>query len=182
MRFEHYATKFKLLLNSIDNGVLIRIVTLLRMTRSQGDTVFIVGNGGSAATASHFCEDLITGPITNKLNATRLRAISLTDNVPAITAWGNDEGYNKIFVEQLKTLAKPQDVLICISVSGNSPNVVEAAKCAASTQMAVVALTGGDGGILGEIADIHLAISSMDFGLVEAAHDLVGHYLVEQLK
>src|ERR1700732_4497471 len=95
-----------------------------------GRTVFLCGNGGSGSNASHFCEDLGKGTLTradfDNDHKKRLRVLSLTDNTPYILAWGNDEGFERVFVEQLKNLAGPGDLLIAISGSGNSPNVLRA--------------------------------------------------------
>ena len=114
-----------------------------------GRFVFICGNGGSGANASHFCEDLGKSSLDprdfNNDEMTRLKVLSLTDNTPYILAWGNDEGFERIFVEQLKNFASPGDMLISISGSGNSPNVLRAVEWANSHGLTTWGVTGFDG-------------------------------------
>ena len=104
------------------------VVDLLLSANYAGSTVFTLGNGGSAATASHFACDLAKGTITP--NRPRFRVVALTDNVPLMTAWGNDVAYDDVFAEQLSGLIRPADVVVAISGSGNSPNVLRAVELA----------------------------------------------------
>ena len=143
--------------------------------------VFIVGNGGSAANASHLCEDLGKGTLRDFERQKRLKVLSLTDNVPYILAWANDEGYERIFVEQLKNFAQPGALLIAISGSGNSANVLRAVEYANAQGMATFGVTGYDGGQLKRIAQQSLHVPSHNMGAVEAVHDVVFHYLVEAM-
>jgi D-sedoheptulose 7-phosphate isomerase len=144
--------------------------------------VFIIGNGGSGANASHLCEDLGKGTLTDFEDQKRLRVISLTDNTPYILAWANDEGYERIFVEQLKNLRQEGALVIAISGSGNSANVLRAVEYAHVHGMRTFGITGYEGGRLRQIADQNLHVPSNDMGLVEAVHGVVFHYLVDALR
>jgi len=139
--------------------------------------IFIIGNGGSAANASHLAEDLGKGVGVYK------SVISLTDNVAYITAIANDLGYEQVFAEQLKSLAVWDDLLIAISCSGNSPNIVEALYCAADIGMRTFGITGGNtSSPLCRLADRVISVPSDDVGLVEAVHGIVFHYIVGELR
>src|SRR5215813_10597548 len=133
-------------------------------------TVFICGNGGSGSNASHFCEDLGKGTLRREDfdNDTkkRLRVLSLTDNTPYILAWGNDEGFERVFVEQLKNLANPGDLLIAISGSGNSPNVLRAVEWANKHGLTTFGCTGFAGGKLKSLAQHNLHVALDDMGIV----------------
>jgi D-sedoheptulose 7-phosphate isomerase len=145
------------------------------------DNIFIIGNGGSAATASHFAEDLAKG--TCPTNAECFpKAIALTDNVPFITALGNDEGYQNVFIGQLRTLALEPDLLIAISVSGNSPNILNAVHWANERKLITFGLTGCTGGELASIASDCIQVPSDDFGIVESIHSFILHYIPHVLK
>jgi D-sedoheptulose 7-phosphate isomerase len=151
-----------------------RFVELLLQARERGSTVFFIGNGGSAATASHFANDIAAG--TNAYDKP-FRALSLTDNVPLITALGNDFGYEEIFVRQLRILGKRGDVLIGISASGNSPNLLKAFEHAAAVGITTVAITAFDGGRMKIIADqgIHVPTGPKEYGPAEDAHMVLDH-------
>lgn len=144
--------------------------------------VFIVGNGGSGASASHLCEDLGKGTLTDLERQRRLRVVSLTDNVPYILAWANDEGYESVFVEQLRNLAQPGALLIAISGSGNSANVLRAVEYANAHGMHTFGVCGYDGGALKRAAQSSLHVRCNDMGMVEAVHSVVFHYLVDALR
>lgn len=143
--------------------------------------IFLVGNGGSAANASHFGQDLSKSALPNLSVTKRFRAIALTNNVPLITALANDEGYESVFVQQLIALGRSGDVLIAISGSGNSPNVLRAVEYANECGMRTIGVTGFSGGKLGKIAQINVNVPSTDFGLVEAIHSVLFHLTVSQL-
>ena len=145
-------------------------------------TVFLIGNGGSAANASHFAQDLSKGTLSRRGASRRFRAVSLTDNVSFITALANDEGYERVFVEQLAGLGRPGDVLLALSGSGNSPNVLRAVEYANEHGITTVGLTGLDGGRLGDLVKLAVRIPSHDIGLVEAAHAVVFHLAVSLLR
>ncbi len=144
-------------------------------------TIFIIGNGGSAANASHFAQDLAKGTLSTISQKKRIRAVSLTDNGSFITALANDEGYETIFVQQLMTYAQPQDRLIVISGSGNSPNVVKATEYALENDIKVLGVTGFDGGRVKGLAKINIHVPSVDMGLVEAVHSVIFHLAMSQL-
>jgi D-sedoheptulose 7-phosphate isomerase len=171
-------------LKDIDVKEIGRFVNTLLDARERGAMVFFIGNGGSAATASHFANDLSIG--TNSYDKP-FRVMSLTDNVPIITAIGNDFGYQDIFVRQLKVLGKKGDVVVGISASGNSPNILNAFEYAKSAGIKTVALTSFDGGKMKPMADegIHVPTAPKEYGPAEDAHmildHLVGAYLMRAI-
>ena len=181
MDFPTYCDLFKGTLDQIDEGEVNRLADLLARAREAGRYVFVIGNGGSAANASHFCEDLAKGTLTDFDGQKRLKVLSLTDNTPAILAWGNDEGYDRIFVEQLRTYASPGDLLVAISGSGNSPNVLTAVTWANENGMTTVGVTGYDGGALARLAAHRLHVPIDDMGVAEGVHAVVFHYLMKVL-
>ena len=137
--------------------------------------VFVCGNGGSAANASHFVTDLGKG--ASDAIGKRFRCLSLGDNTPWMTAIGNDYAYEDVFVRQLENFARPGDLLMVMSVSGNSPNVIKAVEWSRQNGLVTVGLTGGTGGRLAEQADFAIRISDSHFGRVEDAHMLICHLL-----
>ena len=147
--------------------------------------VFICGNGGSGANASHFCEDLGKGTLRRQDfdddQKKRLKVLSLTDNTPYILAWANDEGYDRIFVEQLKNLAGPGDLLIAISGSGNSKNILRAVDWANEHGLRTFGCTGFDGGRLRQTAQQCLHVPLDDMGIVESIHLTVFHWVLDHL-
>jgi D-sedoheptulose 7-phosphate isomerase len=150
-----------------------------------GRTVFLCGNGGSGSNASHFCEDLGKGTLRREdfdnENKKRLRVLSLTDNTPYILAWGNDEGFERVFVEQLKNLARPGDLLIAISGSGNSANVLRAVEWANRNGLTTFGCTGFSGGKLRTLAQRGLHVPLDDMGIVESIHLTAFHWVVDDL-
>jgi D-sedoheptulose 7-phosphate isomerase len=151
----------------------------------QGRFVFVCGNGGSGSNASHFCEDLGKGTLRREDfdndRKKRLRILSLTDNTPYILAWGNDEGFDRVFVEQLKNLASAGDLLIAISGSGNSPNVLRAVDWANRNGLKTFGCTGFKGGKLRELAHQGLHVPLDDMGIVESIHLTAFHWVVDNL-
>jgi D-sedoheptulose 7-phosphate isomerase len=147
--------------------------------------VFVIGNGGSGSNASHFCEDIGKGSLTRAdfENDTkkRVRILSLTDNTPYILAWGNDEGFDRVFVEQLKNLASPADLLVAISGSGNSPNVLRAVDWAHRHGVRTFACTGYNGGKLRQMAQQCLHVPLDDMGIVETLHLAAFHWVVDDM-
>lgn len=150
-----------------------------------GRTVFVIGNGGSGSNASHLCEDLGKGTLRREDfdndDKRRLRILSLTDNTPYILAWANDEGFERVFVEQLKNLAEPGDLLIAISGSGNSRNVLRAVEWAKRRGLKTFGCTGFDGGQLRALADQSFHVPLNDMGLVESLHLTAFHWIVDDL-
>src|SRR5579885_1197210 len=132
----------------LDPAEMERRRELIEAAYDQGRFVFICGNGGSGANASHLCEDLAKCTLRDFESQRRLKVLSLTDNAAAIMAWGNDEGYDRIFVEQLKNLAAPGDLRLAISGSVNSPNILMAVGWANEHGLTTVGITGFSGGQL----------------------------------
>ena len=159
-----------------------RFVEALYAGFEQGRTVFLIGNGGSAANASHFGQDLAKGTLSSMSATRRFRVVPLTDNIGFITALANDEGYDSIFEQQLRNLAASGDLLVAISGSGNSPNVIRAAEYAHSIGMTVIGVTGFDGGKLKALADVSVHIPVDDMGMTEALHGVVFHLAMCQLR
>jgi D-sedoheptulose 7-phosphate isomerase len=147
--------------------------------------IFLIGNGGSGSNASHFCEDVGKGTLRRQDfdddRKKRFRILSLTDNTPYILAWGNDEGFERVFVEQLKNLAGPGDLLIAISGSGNSPNILRAVEWANAHQMKTFGCTGFSGGKLQTLAHHNLHVPLDDMGIVESIHLTAFHWVVDDL-
>jgi D-sedoheptulose 7-phosphate isomerase len=161
---------------------------LFERAHAQERTVFVIGNGGSAATASHMMNDLNKGTLGHKGDATwkRFKVIALTDNVSLMTAWANDTNFNTVFSEPLKNLANRGDVLIAISASGNSPNIIAAVEVAKQLGLTVLGLGGFTGGKLAQRADVCFVVPSSGYGPVEDVHMILDHiltgYLYEKLK
>ena len=180
-----YFDYLKSVLDAIDPTAVARFIETILDARSRGATVFFIGNGGSAATASHFANDLSIG--SNEYDQP-FRVTSLTDNVPVITAIGNDFGYEEIFVRQLRVLGKEGDVLVGISASGNSQNLIKAFEFADTAGMRTLALTAFDGGELLQIAQeaVHVPTGPGEYGPAEDAHmvlnHLVGAYLMRAVR
>jgi D-sedoheptulose 7-phosphate isomerase len=153
-------------------------------TYLRGRFVFVIGNGGSGSNASHFCEDIGKGTLRREdfhTEKKRVRILSLTDNTPYILAWGNDEGFDRVFVEQLKNLASPGDLLIAISGSGNSPNILRAVEWAHEHGVATFGCTGFGGGKLRGLAQQVLHVPLDDMGIVETIHLAAFHWVVDDL-
>jgi D-sedoheptulose 7-phosphate isomerase len=159
----------------VDTDAVQQATQMLRGARDAGATIFIAGNGGSAATASHWVNDL--GKATKRSGRRPIRVMGLTDNVSWMTALGNDEGYERIFAGQMENFAKPGDLLIVISASGNSPNLVRAVELARDQNVASIGLLGFDGGVLKEFVDQPVLVRSEKgaYELVEDVHSAICH-------
>ncbi len=157
-----------------------RLVALLHDARLRRVTVFLCGNGGSAATAAHFANDLSKG--TDAPGVPRFRAISLVDNVPLLTAWSNDTSYADAFAEQLRNLVRPGDLLIGISGSGNSPNVLNAVRLAREMGAVTIGFTGGQGGKLAELVDLAVVVPNACMEQIEDVHMLLEHAVISALR
>jgi len=162
-------------LAQLDLARVREVIGWLKEARDQGQTIFTCGNGGSAATASHFACDLAKG--ASYLRTKRYRVIALTDAMPTISAYANDVGYDEIFSEQLKNFARKRDLVIAISGSGNSPNVLEAVTYARSVGCRTVGLTGRDGGKLGKLVDCELRVPVQHMGIIEDGHMVLCHMM-----
>ncbi len=168
-------------IQALDLAQVETISQLIEDAYHAGRFVFIIGNGGSGANASHLCEDLAKATLRDFEGQKRLKVLSLTDNTSAIMAWGNDEGYDRIFVEQLKNLASPGDTLLAISGSGNSPNILRAVEWANNNGLTTVGLTGYGGGTLRTMAQHNLHVGIDDMGIVESVHLIAGHWIIDDL-
>jgi D-sedoheptulose 7-phosphate isomerase len=182
LTWQEYGAVTGALLEQLDPDEVQALVDAIVDAYRADALVFIIGNGGSGASASHLCEDLGKGTLTDLDEQRRLRVMSLTDNVPYILAWANDEGYERVFVEQLKNLAQPRALLIAISGSGNSLNVLRAVEYANEYGMRTFGVCGYDGGALKRAAQQSLHVRCDDIGMVEAVHGVVFHYLVDALR
>ena len=168
-------------IETVDLEKVQRTIQILAEARDEQRRIFVCGNGGSASTASHFACDIVKGASFDRLK--RFRIMALTDSLPTLTAYSNDVGYEHVFSEQLKNFAAPGDVLIAISGSGNSPNVLKAVEFANSAGCQTVALTGRDGGKLGALAQLNIQVSHPHMGRIEDAHmivlHMIGYYFME---
>lgn len=154
---------------------------LIEQRYQAGGFVFIIGNGGSGANASHLCEDLAKCTLHDFESQKRLKVLSLNDNVPWITAIANDINYEGIFAEQLKNLASPGDLLLAISGSGNSPNILKAVDWSNKNGLTTCGITGFDGGKLKRLTHHNLHVAVDDMGIVESLHQVVFHWVIDDL-
>ncbi len=168
---------FERLLQQVDVDAIERIYQILRGARDRGANVYIAGNGGSAATAAHWVNDLGKGAKESK--RAPLRVMSLSDNVSWLTALANDEGYERVFSGQLENFARARDVLVVLSASGNSPNLLRAVELARARKLITIGFLGFDGGALKDMVDEVLLLPTRKgaYGLVESGHDLLCHVL-----
>jgi D-sedoheptulose 7-phosphate isomerase len=150
-------------------------IDILKRARDEDRRIFVCGNGGSASTASHFVCDMVKGASFHRDK--RFRIMALTDSLPTITAYANDVCYDCVFVEQLKNFAEPGDVVVAISGSGNSPNVLQAMEYANSIGCRTIALSGRNGGKLGPMAQLNLQASNPHMGRIEDVHMIVMHMI-----
>jgi D-sedoheptulose 7-phosphate isomerase len=172
---DQYRAELRGVIELIDTALVEEVIELFREARDDRRHVFVCGNGGSASTASHFACDIVKGASYQREK--RFRIMALTDQLPTLTAYANDVGYDMVFSEQLKNFALPGDVVMAISGSGNSPNVIAAIECANSMGCATVALTGRDGGKLGPLAKINIQVPVRHMGRIEDAHMIVCHMI-----
>lgn len=180
---EDYLAEVKRLLDSMEQDLaneLDKLATMLVTARENKNTIFLMGNGGSAATASHAAQDLAKCTIAEGLP--RFRVVSLTDSVSSMLAWANDNGYEEIFIEQLKNLMEPGDVVIGISGSGNSMNVIKAIEYANKNGGHTVGISGYSGGKLLKCAQENIHIPSSNMQRVEDLHLMVLHLLISILR
>lgn len=177
---ETYFTELEQMVRDISLLQLQSVLHLLEEAYHNGHRVFIMGNGGSAATASHFALDLAKNTIMP--GAPRLKAISLTDHVPLITAWSNDTAYEHIFAEQLANLIEPGDVVLGISASGNSLNVINAMLLAKQYRAYTVALLGAKGGKIKEIVDAYILAPGHNIEQEEDAHMILAHVITRHMR
>ena len=172
---ESYLNAQKRAVDTLQPAQLAGLVTTLKTAHAADAQIFVAGNGGSAANASHFAVDLGKGA-SDKLGR-RFRVMSLCDNTAWITALGNDYHYDEIFVRQLMNFARPGDVLLSASVSGNSPNLVKAYEWAAAQGLRTIALVGARRGRLAELAEQTIVIGDTHYGRVEDVQMHILHLL-----
>ncbi len=175
----HYGRSLADTVAGIDSEALEKVYAVLEETLKTGGRVLVAGNGGSAAIADHLGCDWMKS--TRAKGEPVLRVYSLVSNVPLSSAIANDFGYEQIFAAQLDMLAEPGDLCVLISSSGNSPNIIAAAKKAHEMGIDVVGMTGFDGGELSRLADVNLHVNSANYGIVEDCHQALMHALSQFL-
>ena len=175
--FRRYARYLFHLLANLDFEIIENVAHLIIEKSKEGKTVYIAGNGGSATTASHFAADLAHSAFVN--HRPLVRAVSLSENVALLTALGNDRGYEEVFSYQLETHMTEGDILIVISASGNSPNIVRAVRTAKQIGAVSIGLVGFDGGELATLCDYVIAVYTVkgEYGPVEDLHLFLDHML-----
>lgn len=178
---QSYLAQLEEVIRALPQEAIAEFIEWMAQARAEDRSVFVMGNGGSAATASHFATDV--GKSASLGRPKRFRILSLADNVPWITALGNDLSYADVFVEQLCNYAQPDDLVVAISVSGNSPNVVKAVEWAKAHACRTVGLTGAPGGRLKDLVDLPIVVDTDHFGRAEDAHlvitHIVGYFFME---
>lgn len=179
-KITQYISDLEALLEKLPVEDIDRVVSLLEKTRESGSQVFIIGNGGSAATASHFACDLSKGTISE--GKQRIKAFALTDNVHLLTAWANDTSYDMVFAEQINNYVEPGDVVIAISGSGNSPNVLNGVTVAREKGATTIGLIGFNGGKLKDLVDIHVIAPIDNMERAEDMHLLFEHIITACLR
>lgn len=168
------------ILDQLPEDQINQVIDLLHAARLERRQVFIMGNGGSASTASHFVCDL--GKNTRQSELPNFKAIGLTDNMAIFSALANDEGYDSVFAQQLTSFVQPGDIVIGISASGKSPNVLRAIEVANRAGALTVGFTGFDGGLLGEMVQIHIHVPSDSIEHVEDIHLALEHMISQALR
>jgi D-sedoheptulose 7-phosphate isomerase len=177
---ESYIERLEAALDGLSRDDLVRTGEMLFRAYKNGKQVFTVGNGGSSSTASHLAADLAKNTIGPHMR--RFRIMSLNDNAAIVTALANDLGYENVFSEQLTNLIRAGDVLIVVSASGNSPNVLKAVQYAREQSAETIGLLGFDGGKAATLTDVAVVVPSFDYGIVEDLHLIINHILVEYFK
>ena len=182
---QQYLTDLKATLDALDPAQIKAVRDRVAALRERGGQLFLCGNGGSAATASHLANDIAIG---TRSPAAPFRAVSLTDNTAVMTAIANDDGFEELFVQQLQSQMVAGDVVVAISASGNSPNLVKALEYAGGAGAETVALTGFDGGRIARLAglNVHVPTGTGEYGPAEDGHmiidHLVGSYLIRLVR
>jgi D-sedoheptulose 7-phosphate isomerase len=179
-KIEEYCTRLKEVLDSLDTEKIVVCLNVIRRAFIEGQQIFIMGNGGSAATSSHIACDLNKG-VSGDLEK-KFKVISLNDNVPTMLATANDISYEDIFVEQLKNFLKPGDVVIGISGSGNSKNILKAVEFANRNGGITIGLCGFDGGKLKQISQHSIHAEINDMQIAEDIHSIIGHMMMQIFK
>ena len=177
---DDYLSKLELTIRALSRQQIWDVIHVLLAAWRDGRHIFLLGNGGSAATASHMANDF--NKLTIVPGQPRFKAIALTDNVPLMTAWGNDTDYENIFVEQMLNFLEPHDVVIGISTSGNSANVIKALTTAKDYGAVTIGFTGDDGGKLKSLVDYCIFIPDDHIGRQEDGHMILDHVIANTLR
>lgn len=179
---ENFLNNQKLCISKIlnDTKKIDKLTELLISARNQNRTIFTIGNGGSASTASHFSSDLLKTAITKKNK--RFKAISLVDNIPVILAWSNDVTYDDVFLEQLKNYVKKKDIIIGFSGSGNSKNMIKAFQYGQKCGAICVGITGKSGGLMKKYSNLCLTVPSDDMLTIESQHLMICHCITNSIR
>lgn len=179
-----YIEELSDIINKIDQEKINSLANKIIEVRDNNKTVYIIGNGGSAANASHWACDLNKGTLERHFDQhqKRIKVSSLTDNITLMTAISNDLGYDEIFSQQLRNCIMKGDLLITITGSGKSKNIINAINVAKMSQAYVISLLGFDGGEVAHISDDSLIVPSNNYGIIEDAHSIVGHIITEKIK
>jgi D-sedoheptulose 7-phosphate isomerase len=182
MNFNNYIEYLEKAIASVEHTQVESFIELLYGAYKNKKMVFVIGNGGSAANASHLAQDLAKGTRSTLEQETRIKALSLTDNLPFVTALGNDDGYDTIFEQQLRTFASSGDILVCISGSGNSPNIIKAVEWANKNGLETVGITGFNGGKLKTLNKHSVHVPLNDMCTAESVHSIIFHYVIIKLQ
>jgi len=179
--FQEYIARINMALTTVNIKNIEVVINLIIETSNSSGNIWVIGNGGSSSTSSHFvtdlsrCKNTVSEPI---------RSVSLCDNSALITAIGNDFSFEEIFSKQLGNLIRPEDLLIAISASGNSGNIIKAIEFAKAKFVKTVAITGFNGGVAREICDysVHVSTSIGDYGVAEDSHSIICHFISSRLR
>jgi len=174
---QDYFEMYQGVVANLPHGAIELTISELLLAYERGNSIFIFGNGGSAALASHFACDLAKGTVVEGNGTKRFRAMALTDNIPLMTAWANDASYKEIFAEQLRNFVVPGDIAFAISGSGNSPNVLRALEVARAADALTIGLTGFQGGAMLPLCDRCIIVPSDNMQIIEDLHLSVAHAL-----
>lgn len=178
--FQQYSAGLNQALNALDMDKVEKLFELMNNARLQGKQIFVLGNGGSAAAATHWTCDFAKGASVE--GEKRIRMFALSDNTGIMTAYGNDVSYASVFTEQLKNLLNPGDLVISMSVSGSSANLMTAHDYAQSIGATCIAIIGDYNGKLQGNSDLTLVVPSKNYGIVEDIHLILGHMMSQKLK
>ena len=179
-QLSNYISVLQGTIDRLPRDLIAQVIDILHNARMEGRQVFIMGNGGSASTATHFVCDLAKN--TRRSGLPHYRVIGLTDNMAIFSAYANDEGYDQVFAQQLANLIKPNDIVVGISASGNSANVLNGIEEAKKHQAKTIAFTGFNGGRLGSMVDINILVESTIIEHVEDIHLMLEHMIVRTIK
>ncbi len=168
------------IINKLDIKNISKMIEAIKLAYKDDKRIFVFGNGGSAATANHFACDFGKNAIEDDNN--RIKVISLSNSITSITACGNDIGFDTVFEEQLKNLMHDGDLILSISASGNSPNIIRAVEYAKKRNATVVGITGFNGGKLKELSDINVNVASDSYEKIEDIHLIITHIIVYWFK